>query len=243
MTLPPAIILVGGVGSRLKAISGPLPKPMVPIADRPFLEHLLRYLHASGVRKAVLCVGHGADMIRGHFGSGAGVGLDLDYSVEEELQGTGGAIRLGFGVAQAAMALVLNGDSFVEADLSAMLRLHQASKARVSIALAVIQDVSRFGVVEIDDRTSQVTRFSEKHRSGAGLINAGVYLINRDVVEGIPRGVASFERDVLPGLIGRGLQGFISRGMFVDIGVPEDYQQLAAAPGRFLAATGGVAAG
>src|SRR4051812_42116886 len=116
-SLPPAIVLVGGVGSRLKAVSGLLPKPMVPIAGRPFLEYILGYLRICGVRSAVLCVGHGADIIRGHFGGGAGVGLDLDYSVEEVLQGTGGAIRLGFEVAQAATALVLNGDSFVEADL------------------------------------------------------------------------------------------------------------------------------
>ena len=233
------MVLVGGLGTRLRAVAGDVPKSMVPIAGRPFLEYLLRYLRSGGIRRAVLCVGHRADLIRAHFGSAA-VDLELSYSMEEQLAGTGGALKLGAALTSESPVFVLNGDSFAQVDLHAMRRFHGAQNARLTIALAAVNDAGRFGAVQVDPGNGEITAFGEKARSGPGLINAGVYLIERDVVAQIPDGVTSFEHDVLPRWVGRGAFGFMTQGLFIDIGVPEDYRRLAAAPGELLAA---VAAG
>jgi NDP-sugar pyrophosphorylase family protein len=211
---------------------------MVKIAGRPFLEHLLDFLRNRGVRRVVLCVGHGADAIQGHFGSGAKYGLELRYSVEHDLLGTGGAIKLGVRKGEAETFLVLNGDSFLDVDLDGLLRYHHQAAAQVTVSLAAVEDTSRFGAVAVEQASGMVREFGEKRHTGPGVINAGIYLVERDVAEGIPAGVVSFERDVLPKLIGHGLYGFVTQGFFVDIGVPEDYQRLADHPNALLAAAG-----
>jgi NDP-sugar pyrophosphorylase family protein len=211
---------------------------MVPIAGRPFLEHLLDFLRDSGVRRVVLCVGHGAEAIQSHFGSGADLGLEISYSVERELLGTGGAIKCGVRIGNGRTSLVLNGDSFVELDLEALLQFHQRAAAPMTAALVGVEDTGRFGAVVLDPATGLVREFGEKRRSGPGLINGGVYLIERNVADRIPSGVVSFERDFLPGLVQNGLHGFVTQGFFVDIGVPEDYHRLADHPQAFLAAAG-----
>src|SRR5437773_9112157 len=131
----PAVLLVGGLGSRLRPVAGDVPKPMAPVAGRPFLEYVLLYLHRAGVRRAVLCVGHRAESIRAHFGSGGAFGIDVEYSVERDLLGTGGALRLGARAAGAPAFLALNGDSFAEVDLPAMVAFHRERRARVTMAL------------------------------------------------------------------------------------------------------------
>ena len=211
---------------------------MVPIAGRPFLEYLLRYLRGQGVRRAVLCLGHRSEAIRAHFGAGDAVGVELTYSVEDQLVGTGGALKLGASLASDYPVLALNGDSFTKVDLREMRRFHDARKAKLTIALTAVADASRFGAVQLDSASGQVRSFGEKSRSGAGLVNAGMYLVDRDVVVGISDGVTSFEHDVLPRWVGKGACGFVSTGMFVDIGLPEDYRRLAEAPGAFLEAVG-----
>jgi len=211
---------------------------MVPIAGRPFLEYLLRYLAREGIRRAVLCVGHRWETIRTHFGAGDEVGLTVAYSVEDQLAGTGGALKLGAALATEFPLLALNGDSFTTFDLAAMRRFHSERNARLTIALTGVNDASRFGAVRADSRSGEIQAFGEKSHSGAGLINAGVYLVERDVIAQIPDGVTSFEHDVLPRWIGKGAYGFVSQGLFVDIGLPEDYRRLAAAPGALLAAVG-----
>jgi NDP-sugar pyrophosphorylase family protein len=213
---------------------------MVPVAGRPFLEYLLQYLRRAGLGRAVLCVGHRAELIREHFGSGASVGMELVYSTEEQLAGTGGALKLGAAMTSDFPVLALNGDSFAEVDLAAMRHFHGERRAQLTIALTAANDISRFGAVQVDPVNGGIVAFGEKSRSGPGLINAGVYLIGRDVVAQIPEGVTSFERDVLPRWVGKGAYGFVSHGLFLDIGMPEDYRRLAAAPGALLAA---VAAG
>lgn len=194
---------------------------MVPIAGRPFLEYLLRYLRNEGVHRAVLCVGHGGEAIKSHFGSGGSLGLDIAYSAEEQLAGTGGALKLGAALTSDSPVFALNGDSFAQVDLRAMRRFHGQQNARLTIALAAVNDAKRFGAVRVDPDGGGIEAFGEKSRSGPGLINAGVYLIERDVVDQIPDGVTSFERDVVPRWVGRGACGFVTHGLFIDIGVPD----------------------
>jgi NDP-sugar pyrophosphorylase family protein len=209
---------------------------MLPVAGRPFLEHLLRYLGRQGVRRAVLCVGHRGAAIRAHFRDGDAVGLSLVYSEERELLGTGGALRQAVSLVTGGTVVALNGDSFVRLDLPAMLARHLSPPAPATVALVRVSDTSRFGAVQLEEAGSRITRFGEKSAVGPGLINAGVYLLQRKEIERIPAGVVSFEHDVLPGLAARGARGFITQGLFADIGTPEDYGRLAAAPGRLLAA-------
>jgi D-glycero-alpha-D-manno-heptose 1-phosphate guanylyltransferase len=238
----PALVLVGGVGSRLRAVSGDLPKPMVPIAGRPFLEYLLRFLRGQDVRRVVLCVGYAADRIRSYFGAGERVGLELDYSEEQELLGTGGALKLGAARAAGSTLLALNGDSFVNFNVQEMLRTHRARGAAVTVALTRVPDAARFGAVDWDGRSGLIRAFGEKARGGPGLINAGVYLVEREVIEAIPEGVVSLEHRVLPDLAGKRAYGVVAEGPFVDIGLPEEYRRLLADPGELLRTVPGVAA-
>ncbi len=236
----PAILLVGGLGSRLRPVTGDLPKPMAPVLARPFLEHLLVFLRRSGVREVVLCVGYGAEVIRAHFGDGTRLGLVVGYSVERDLLGTGGALKLGMSVAgDPARCIAMNGDSFIELDLAGMLRAHVDAGAAITVALASVTRTDRFGAVSVDPETGVIVSFGEKQGTGPGLINGGVYIVERQVVQSIPGGVVSFERDVLAARAGRDIRGFPADGMFLDIGIPEDYRRLEAAPESFLAAVQG----
>ncbi|MBI4502346.1 MAG: nucleotidyltransferase family protein [Gemmatimonadetes bacterium] len=232
----PAVILVGGIGSRLRPVSGDLPKPMVPIAGRPFLEYLLLFLRAQGVRRVVLCVGYGAERIRSHFGDGKPLGLELVYSVERELLGTGGALRLGAAAIEAETFIALNGDSFADVDLGAMLESHRRRQAGVTVALAAVPDAARFGALDWDPETGRIGAFGEKTRQGPGFVSAGMYVVERTVVDTIPAGVVSLEHQVLPGLTDGRAYGFLTEGLFVDIGLPEEYHRLAAAPQELLVA-------
>lgn len=234
--LPPAVVLVGGLGTRLQGLFPELPKPMVPIAGRPFLEYVLRYVASSGIQRAVLCVGHRREMVQAHFGTALRGGPQIVYSVEEELAGTGGAIRLGAAVAPGPRVFAMNGDTFVQLDYRAMLQFHRERRSCLTIALTEVPDTGRYGTVALDE-TGAVRAFGEKSRHGRGSINAGVYLVEREVLDQIPAGVSSFERDVLTRWVGRGAFGFQTRGLFVDIGVPEDYQALATDSVAFVAAT------
>ena len=215
---------------------------MMPVAGRPFLDYLLRSLHRQGIERVVLCVGYGADRIREHFGSGQRVGLELAYSVESDLLGTGGALKLASETLGEEVFFALNGDSFAEVNLADLLAAHRSREARMTLALVQVPDASRFGVVDWEESTGRIRGFSEKGRGGAGVINGGVYVMNRDVAREIPAGVVSLEYQVLPRLVGTGAYGVVTSGLFVDIGLPEEYRRLAEHPGRFLSAVEGVAA-
>ena len=237
----PAIILVGGVGSRLRPVTGDLPKPMAPVAGRPFLAWLIEFLRGSGLDRIVLSAGYGAETIRDHFGNGADLGLTISYSVEQQLLGTGGAIKQGAGLIADDRFLVLNGDSFAQINLEAFQAFHRQHGGPLSLALVRVKDAGRFGAVDIDGRTGEIRAFDEKQKSGGSLINAGMYLMERRVADAIPAGVVSFERDVLPGLLKRSGEtskayGFPVDGFFVDIGVPEDYRKLVDNPAPLLQA-------
>ena len=232
-----AIILVGGLGTRLRRVISDLPKPMAPVAGRPFLAWVLDALLEAGFSRAVLAVGYRHEIIRAHFGERYR-GLALHYSVEENPLGTGGAIRLAGDQISVFPVFVLNGDTYLELDYRAMLAAHQHAQTQMSVAVCQVPDVSRYGALELEDGV--IHGFLEKGRDGPGYINAGVYLLSAEVIERIPPGEPfSFEQQLLMPQV-RTIRplAFETDGMFIDIGVPEDYAraQHLFAPGAGLKA-------
>lgn len=216
-----ACILAGGRGTRLRSVLSDRPKPLAPVGGRPFVTRLLDQVARAGWGPAILCTGYMAERVEESLGHRY-AGLDLLYSKETEPLGTAGAVRLALRLIESDRVLVLNGDSFAEVDLTAQLEEHRRSRARATIALVEVEDAGRYGKVQLDG-DGWVARFDEKiERAGSGLINAGVYLLSRDVVESIPADRAvSMEREVFPALIGHGLRGYVAHGRFLDIGTPE----------------------
>lgn len=226
-----AIVLAGGLGTRLRGVVPELPKPMAPVAGRPFLTYVLDRLVDAGFNRAVLAVGYRFEAIRDHFGD-AYRGMALAYSVESEPLGTGGAIRLAANHASGFPLFILNGDTFLELDYAAMLTAHQQESAPLSMAVCRVPDVGRYGALALQG--DRVTGFLEKGGSGAGDINAGVYLLSAEVVQQIPAdSVFSFEQQLLvPRVSELRPLAFHTAGRFIDIGIPEDFaraQQLFAA--------------
>ncbi len=231
-----AIVLAGGFGTRLRAVVSDVPKPMAPVAGRPFLEHVLRGLAAQGVPRAVLSVGYLHEQIVAHFGQRF-EGMAVDYEIEASPLGTGGAIAAALGRCSGEAVLVLNGDTWLDLDLAALLALWAASREPVIVAREV-PDVARYGALEVEGGATggRVLRFAEKGRQGPGLINAGVYVLPRDLFGGQPPAPPfAIEADVLAPLVQRAtVRAFVCDGEFIDIGIPEDYaraQQMRLAPG------------
>jgi len=227
-----AIILAGGLGTRLRQVVQDLPKPLAPVAGRPFLAILLEYLASRGFASVVLSVGYRHELIRAEFGA-AFAGLRIRYAVEDKPLGTGGAIRLAARQCDAGEIFVMNGDTYVEVEFDAMRAAHRASGARLSVCTVQVSDVSRYGAVVVED--GRISGFAASGSAGPGRINAGVYLLAKDLLEGMGLPEAfSFERDVLAPKV-RELRpaAFPARGMFIDIGIPADYaraQQIFARP-------------
>ena len=219
----PAFILAGGRGTRLRPAVSDRPKALAEVAGRPFLAWLLDGLVASGVRQAVLCTGYRGEMIRQVFGDHFQT-LALDYSQETEPLGTGGAVRAALPLSDSPTLLVLNGDSLCRVDLASFARQHAQRGAACSLVLARVRDTSRYGRVETA-ADGRLTQFLEKgDAAGPGWINAGVYLFQHRVIEGMPLSRAlSLERDLFPAWLGRGLYGHEQDGPFLDIGTPESY--------------------
>jgi D-glycero-alpha-D-manno-heptose 1-phosphate guanylyltransferase len=216
-----AIILAGGFGTRLQSRLNGIPKPMVQVAGRPFLEILVDRLVDAGFDRVILSVGHLAKVIQDHFG-GAWRGVAVDYVVEEEPLGTGGAIRKAMERISASSAFVFNGDTWLDVDAGAMAALHQQSQASITLALSRVADMARYGGVELSD--GKVVSFIEKGREGPGWINGGVYILSSDFQwpSNLPARF-SFESDVLlPLLPSLNHAVYLSSGKFIDIGVPED---------------------
>jgi len=224
-----AVILAGGLGTRLRPAVGDRPKVLADVDGRPFLTYLLRQLTDAGVRSIVLCVGHRAVYVRAVLGEAYG-GTPLVYAVETDLLGTGGALRAALPALRSDPVLVLNGDSHCEAHLAALWAAHAEQDASATLVVTHVSDTRRFGRVSLDDDDG-ITRFCEKTESdGPGWINAGIYVLSRHVLTAIPSGrPVSLEHDVFPALVGRGLFGHRMTGRFVDIGTPESYRAAQAA--------------
>jgi len=214
-----AVVLVGGEGTRLRPLTYETPKSMLPVMNRPFLEHQVEHLHRHGVDRIVLACGYRPDAIRAHFGD------ELEYVVEPEPLGTGGAIaHAGRGIAETFV--VANGDVLTDLDLTALVAFHRERGARMTIGLHPVDDPSRYGVV-VTDPDGAVSAFVEKPAPGtiaANTINAGTYVVEPDVLELIPEGRAvSVEYEVFPALVGAGLYARSFAGYWRDIGTPASY--------------------
>lgn len=220
-----AIILAGGLGTRLRSMVPTLPKPMAPVAGRPFLAWILDALAKAGCTQVVLAVGYRHEAISERLGK-TWQGMALDYSVESAPLGTGGALRLAADYVKSLPVFVLNGDTFLDLDYQAMLAAYQAGGETMSMAVCPVDDVCRYGTLEVAD--GHVCAFVEKGRSGPGLINAGSYLLSEQAILRIPERARyepfSFEQQLLmPMVADLRPAAFVADGLFIDIGVPEDY--------------------
>lgn len=215
-----AIVLCGGLGTRLRGVLGDRPKAMAMIGGRPFLDWLVQALAARGVRHAVLAVGYGAGAIRDHFAHAAHFGTNLTISAETEPLGTGGAAHLAVEKTRSSPLLVLNGDSYSPFNLVQMLLTHRGNQARATLWVQKVERAERYGSV-VADPDGRVTAFQEK-LGGSGLISAGVYLMEREVLSELPDNRAvSLEHEVFPKLVGHGLYSVVGDGTFFDIGTPQ----------------------
>jgi len=222
-----AVILAGGEGTRLRPLTCNIPKPMVPILNRPFLEHMLGHLRDHGVGSTVLTVCYLPDIIEAHFGRGEHTGMELSYVLEETPLGTAGAVK-NVEKDLSETFFVLNGDIFTDLDLGDMVRFHQEKSAQVTLFLTPVEDPSAFGVVETDPM-GRVLRFLEKPAPGettSNWINGGIYLMEPEVLTHAPSGeFYMFERGLFPKLLELGIPvyGYQSRPYWMDLGTPASY--------------------
>lgn len=219
-----AIVLAGGFGTRLRNVVQDVPKPMAPVAGKPFLEILLTSLEAKGVRRVVLSVGYLADSIKKHFGSTFRT-LAIDYEVEDAPLGTGGAVRAAIAHCTGDHVLVLNGDTFLDVELQT-LELTWQRLRRPMIVARPVEDAARYGRLLV--KNGLVIGFAEKGAAGPGLINAGCYILPRDVLSSFPLYKPfSLETDFFIPLVSGSTVSpvavFVTEGLFIDIGVPDDY--------------------
>ena len=220
----PALLLVGGKGTRLQSVVSAKPKPLAPVGGAPFLELLLWQLGAQGMRRVVMCSGHLAEQIEEQFGDGAGWGMEIAYSKETQPLGTAGAVKLAASHLGAhSHLLVMNGDSFLEMDLRRLIAFHRQHQALVTIAARHVPDTARYGTLRVN-QVNRIVGFEEKNGAATpGLINGGVYVFHPAVLQEIPEGPASLEKDVFPRLLEKAIFAVPQEGMFIDIGTPEDY--------------------
>lgn len=216
-----AVIIAGGLGTRLGNALGDIPKALAPVAGQPFISHLLDQLAQAGLKRAVLCTGHGGDLLEDFVAAG-GQPLELSCSREPEPLGTGGALRRALPMIEGGVVLAMNGDSYVDTGLADIIDRYCSSASAAAMVLVATPDTSRFGSVAVD-ANSQVTEFIEKRAGGGpGLINGGIYLLSRQFLSAIPAArPVSLEREVFPAWIGKGLEGYPVDADFIDIGTPE----------------------
>jgi mannose-1-phosphate guanylyltransferase len=222
-----ALVLVGGEGTRLRPLTSTIPKPVVPLVDRPFLSYMLEWLHGHGVQDVVLSCGFLAAGVRNVLGDGSRLGLRLRYVEEPRPLGTGGAVKFAEDLLEERF-FMLNGDVLTDLDLAAQLDQHERTGARCTLALIGVEDPSAYGLVRLNEDRS-VKEFLEKpspDQIDTNLISAGAYVLEREVLSLIPPDTTfSIEREVFPHLVGDGLYGYAGDGYWLDIGTPERYLQ------------------
>jgi NDP-sugar pyrophosphorylase family protein len=221
-----AVILAGGLGTRLRAAVSDRPKVLADVAGQPFLERIFEQLQGFGLRKVVVCTGYMAEQIE-HLYQDSFKDLSITYSREHALLGTAGAVRFALDQITTDRVLVLNGDSYCDFDYRIFKSFHEAKDADASLLLTYVDDCSRYGSVVIDSE-GKIESFIEKSGAGgAGFVNAGVYLMDRSLIKEIPPGrVLSLEKDIFPKWLSKRFFGHASNApMFIDIGTPQSFQQ------------------
>lgn len=217
-----AIVLAGGFGTRLRHIVSDVPKPMAPVDGRPFLRYILDSLAAQGMNRVILAVGYKMEVIKTFFGSSYR-GMELIYSPEDTPLFTGGAIKKALTLCRENEVFVLNGDTMFDVDLAAMHEFKQKKQAAFVLAAKAMHDFDRYGTLELTE-DGRIRAFREKRPCREGVINGGIYLMDRAYLEDFPKKTFSFECEVMEARVNsESLYAYISDGYFIDIGVPEDY--------------------
>lgn len=218
-----ALILAGGLGSRLGERVKNSPKPLLTVDGKPFLIKIIERLADQGVADCIICVGYKAEKIIDFFGDGSAYGISISYSREKGLLGTGGAVLNALHLINHEDVVVMNGDSFCYFDIPKLMKSHREKRSTATLALVKVSNASRFGVVKVDS-SNKVVSFDEKNsqRMGAAYINAGVYVLGKSFISSISPGrPVSLERDVFPANVSRNMHGFLlSDNRFIDIGTP-----------------------
>ncbi len=220
-----AIILAGGMGTRLKTIISDLPKPMAPIMNVPFLTYQLNYLKYFGIKKVIFSVGYLSEKIIAHYNQSF-ENISIEYSIEKNPLGTGGGIRMAMSNLKEDLVLILNGDSFFDLDLEQFYNLHLEQKSEFSLALRYVNNSERYGNIEFNS-SNQITSFIEKNQlNQSGYINAGVYILSKKLYlqNTKPNINFSIEKDFFEKQLNQLIiKGFEFKDYFIDIGIPEDY--------------------
>ena len=217
-----ALILAGGLGSRLRPLVADRPKPMADISGKPFLSYQLDWLRNEGIKKIVIAVCYKAEQIITHFGTGRAFGVEIHYSIERNPLGTGGAIKNAASYLTGRFFIV-NGDTYFPIPLEKLIAKHEKNNALLTIALCRAQNTLEAGKVKITPE-GMINLFYEKKEDGEGLINAGIYLCESQVLSLIPEGVVSWEKDVIPSLVAKKqVYGQVFDHDFFEIGTPENY--------------------
>ena len=225
-----AILLCGGMGTRLRSVVSDRPKPMADICGKPFLQYLLEMLRDKGITEVIFALGYMGEMIEEYFQDGSAFGLKISYSYEEEPLGTGGAIRNALPKILEEEVLVLNADTYFPMDYQGLLCFHQENDGDFSLATRGVPDISRYGAVR-RDAAGRILAWNEKLGDGgqplAGEINGGIYVMKKSLIAEIPEGKQSLEQDCIPKWLSEGKRifGLPFEGYFMDIGIPKDYQQ------------------
>ena len=248
-----AILLCGGMGTRLRSVVADRPKPMADICGKPFLQYLLEMLRDKGITEVIFALGYMGEMIEEYFQDGSVFGLKIAYSYEEEPLGTGGAIRNALPKILEEEVLVLNADTYFPMDYQGLLRFHQENDGDFSLATRAVPDISRYGAVRRDP-AGRILAWNEKLGDGgqqpgegskqpiegnaqqaassspqslSGEINGGIYVMKKSLIAEIPEGKQSLEQDCIPKWLSEGKRifGLPFHGYFMDIGIPKDYQQ------------------
>lgn len=221
-----AIILAGGLGTRLSSLIKDLPKCMAPVNGKPFLDYQLGYLDVFGIDRVIISVGYLSNVVIDHYGNQFR-NMKIDYAIETEPMGTGGGLKIAMEMAEEPLVFVLNGDTFYHIDYMKFLDIHRAKEAKLSMVLREVDNVSRYGCIERND-DRRITAFKEKNQTtGKGLINGGVYIINKKFFlgQGLPDKF-SLEKDFFEKIYQtEKIYGILCKQYFIDIGVPEDYEK------------------
>jgi D-glycero-alpha-D-manno-heptose 1-phosphate guanylyltransferase len=225
--LKEAVILAGGFGTRLQTVVNDVPKPMAPVNDQPFLNYIFLYLKHFGITHVVLSTGYLSEKISEYY-QNENQNVKITYTKEETPLGTGGGIRLALEKCDTKEVLVLNGDSFFDVDLNTYYNQHTSFKSDCSLALRKVENAARYGTIQLGDR-SVIKAFKEKDSLEVpGLINGGVYILNRELFLQKTKANSSFsiEKDFYEERINElNIFGFEHQGYFIDIGIPEDYKK------------------
>lgn len=219
-----AILLAGGLGTRLRSVVNDRPKPMALIQEKPFMEYVIRELAAQGIDHIIFAVGYKGSMVEEYFGDGQAFGVQASYAYEESLLGTAGAIKNAAKFMTDQEVIALNADTFYKIDYHRLTEIKEAMDLDMTLVLREVEDVSRYGQAVLTN--NRLTGFNEKtDQPIRGTINGGVYLLSRDLIDTIPEGKVSLEQDMIPRWLaeGRRLGGFVNDGYFIDIGIPQDY--------------------